>query len=71
MTCDVVQGIYLKFRGSGLVTDVTYENIVMDEPQQWVRGPRVPHLCAVAQTAAAASAHGIQPPHLAAGSILA
>lgn len=30
-----VKGIYLKFRGSGLVADVLYENIVMDEPEQW------------------------------------
>lgn len=29
------KGIYLKFRGGGLVTDVTYENIVIDEPEQW------------------------------------
>lgn len=30
-----VKGIYLKFRGGGLITDVLYENIVMDEPEQW------------------------------------
>merc|ERR1712110_916650 len=30
-----LKGIYLKFRGAGLVTDVTYENIVMDEPEQF------------------------------------
>lgn len=29
------KGIYMKFRGSGLVTDVLYENIVMDAPEQW------------------------------------
>ena len=29
------KGIYLKFRGAGLVTDVLYENIVIDEPEQW------------------------------------
>eukprot|EP01119_Soliformovum_irregulare_P023870 TRINITY_DN842_c1_g1_i1.p1 TRINITY_DN842_c1_g1~~TRINITY_DN842_c1_g1_i1.p1 ORF type:complete len:427 (-),score=92.12 TRINITY_DN842_c1_g1_i1:50-1294(-) len=29
------KGIYLKFRGSGLIEDVTYENIVMDQPEQW------------------------------------
>jgi len=31
-----VKGIYLKFRGgAGLIADVTYENIVMDAPEQW------------------------------------
>lgn len=25
------KGIYMKFRGGGLVTDVLYENIVMDQ----------------------------------------
>jgi polygalacturonase len=30
-----MKGIYLKFRGAGLVQDVTYENIVMDQPEQW------------------------------------
>jgi len=29
------KGIYMKFRGSGLVADVLYENIVMDEPEQF------------------------------------
>ena len=28
-------GIYLKFRGAGLVEDVLYENIVMDEPEDF------------------------------------
>jgi polygalacturonase len=35
------KGIYMKFRGAGLVEDVTYENIVMDSPSQtpiWI-GP--------------------------------
>jgi hypothetical protein len=30
-----VKGIYMKFRGSGNISDVLYENIVMDEPEQW------------------------------------
>lgn len=30
-----VKGIYLKFRGDGNVSDVTFENIVMDEPEQF------------------------------------
>ena len=25
----------MKFRGNGLIEDVTYENIVMDNPSQW------------------------------------
>eukprot|EP00931_Biecheleriopsis_adriatica_P090347 TRINITY_DN64348_c0_g1_i1.p1 TRINITY_DN64348_c0_g1~~TRINITY_DN64348_c0_g1_i1.p1 ORF type:complete len:448 (+),score=78.88 TRINITY_DN64348_c0_g1_i1:161-1504(+) len=29
------KGIYMKFRGAGLVADVLYENIVMDEPEQY------------------------------------
>lgn len=29
------KGIYLKFRGPGLIEDVLYENIVMDAPEQW------------------------------------
>jgi hypothetical protein len=29
------KGIYMKFRGSGRIEDVTYENIVMDAPEQW------------------------------------
>jgi hypothetical protein len=29
------KGIYLKFRGAGVVADVTYENVVMDAPEQW------------------------------------
>ena len=29
------KGIYLKFRGNGLVADVLYENITMFEPEQW------------------------------------
>ena len=29
-----IKGIYMKFRDSGLVEDVTYENIVIDEPGQ-------------------------------------
>jgi len=29
------KGIYMKFRGGGLVTDVLYENIVIDQPEQW------------------------------------
>jgi len=29
------KGIYLKFRGPGLIQDVLYENIVMFEPEQW------------------------------------
>jgi len=29
------KGIYMKFRGGGSVTDVTYENIVMDAPEQF------------------------------------
>merc|ERR1719460_1710392 len=29
------KGIYLKFRGAGLIEDVLYENIVMDKPEQW------------------------------------
>merc|ERR1711871_678441 len=29
------KGIYMKFRGSGSITDVTYENIVIDSPSQW------------------------------------
>jgi hypothetical protein len=36
-----VKGIYMKFRGNGLVEDITYENIVIDEPEQtaiWI-GP--------------------------------
>jgi len=30
-----VNGIYLKFRGNGSITDVLYENIVIDEPSRW------------------------------------
>jgi len=30
-----MKGIYLKFRGPGLVSDVLFENIVMDAPEQW------------------------------------
>jgi len=30
-----MKGIYMKFRGQGSVSDVLYENIVMDEPEQW------------------------------------
>ena len=29
------KGIYVKFRGSGLIQDVLYENIVMQAPEQW------------------------------------
>ena len=29
------KGIYTKFRGPGLISDVLYENIVMFEPEQW------------------------------------
>jgi polygalacturonase len=29
------KGIYMKFRGDGLIEDVLYENIVMDEPEQY------------------------------------
>ncbi|GAM22132.1 hypothetical protein SAMD00019534_053070 [Acytostelium subglobosum LB1] len=29
------KGVYAKFRGSGLISDVLYENIVMFEPEQW------------------------------------
>eukprot|EP01114_Cavostelium_apophysatum_P018119 TRINITY_DN5536_c0_g1_i2.p2 TRINITY_DN5536_c0_g1~~TRINITY_DN5536_c0_g1_i2.p2 ORF type:complete len:178 (+),score=29.81 TRINITY_DN5536_c0_g1_i2:633-1166(+) len=29
------KGIYLKFRGPGLITDVLYENITIFEPEQW------------------------------------
>ena len=30
------KGIYIKFRnGGGNITDVLYENIVMEEPEQW------------------------------------
>ena len=30
------KGIYMKFRGNGgVVSNVTYENIVIDQPQQW------------------------------------
>ncbi len=29
------KGIYAKFRGSGLIQDVTWENVVMYEPEQW------------------------------------
>jgi polygalacturonase len=29
------KGIYMKFRGGGTIEDVLYENIVMDEPEQW------------------------------------
>jgi polygalacturonase len=29
------KGIYMKFRGDGLIADVTYENIVIDAPEQW------------------------------------
>jgi len=29
------KGIYTKFRGDGLIADVTYENIVIDNPSQW------------------------------------
>lgn len=30
-----IKGIYMKFRGGGLIEDVLYENIVMDAPEQW------------------------------------
>jgi len=30
-----VKGVYMKFRGPGLVENVLYENIFMDEPEQW------------------------------------
>ena len=30
-----VKGIYMKFRGDGNISDVLYENIVMDEPEQY------------------------------------
>jgi len=30
-----VNGIYLKFRGAGSISDVLYENIVIDEPSRW------------------------------------
>ncbi|EFA86185.1 hypothetical protein PPL_00747 [Heterostelium album PN500] len=29
------KGIYMKFRGDGLITDVLYENIVIYQPEQW------------------------------------
>ncbi len=29
------KGIYMKFRGNGVVSNVLYENIVMDEPEQY------------------------------------
>eukprot|EP00947_MAST-08B_sp_MAST-8B-sp1_P003770 g3770.t1 len=29
------KGIYMKFRGNGNISDVLYENIVMDEPEQY------------------------------------
>lgn len=29
------KGIYMKFRGNGLISNVVYENIVMDEPEQY------------------------------------
>ena len=29
------QGIYMKFRGDGLIADVTYENIYIEKPTQW------------------------------------
>jgi polygalacturonase len=29
------KGIYTKFRGSGLIQDVLYENIIMDAPEQY------------------------------------
>ena len=29
------KGIYMKFRGEGTIEDVTYENIVIDNPSQW------------------------------------
>lgn len=29
------KGIYAKFRGSGLIENVVYENVVMQEPEQW------------------------------------
>lgn len=29
------KGIYLKFRGPGLIEDILYENIYMDAPEQW------------------------------------
>ena len=32
---DRVKGIYMKFRGDGLIEDVVYENIVMDSPEQY------------------------------------
>jgi hypothetical protein len=30
-----VKGIYMKFRGGGTISNVLYENIVMDEPEQY------------------------------------
>ena len=30
-----VKGIYMKFRGSGSISDVLYENVLIDEPEQW------------------------------------
>lgn len=29
------KGIYLKFRGPGVISDVLYENVMMDTPEQW------------------------------------
>ena len=29
------KGVYMKFRGSGVVSNVVYENIIMDSPEQW------------------------------------
>eukprot|EP00038_Savillea_parva_P006047 m.161370 g.161370 ORF g.161370 m.161370 type:complete len:429 (+) comp12066_c0_seq1:139-1425(+) len=53
------KGIYLKFRGgNGSVSDVLYENIVMDDPEQWAiwigpaqqsdsKNPCAPHPCSI------------------------
>jgi len=30
-----VNGIYMKFRDAGLISDVLYENIFVDEPERW------------------------------------
>lgn len=30
-----VNGIYMKFRGAGSISDVLYENILVDEPERW------------------------------------
>lgn len=30
-----VKGVYMKFRGAGSISNVLYENIVMDAPEQY------------------------------------